>query len=64
MEHFRSLLYKFVFTTAILWLTLGFLYGVSFTDILTISALLSIGAYLIGDLFILPFFWKHSGHTG
>jgi len=44
MEHFRSLLYKFVFTTAILWLTLGFLYGVSFTDILTISALLSIGA--------------------
>lgn len=56
MEHFRSLLYKFVFTTAILWLTLGFLYGVSFTDILTISALLSIGAYLIGDLFILPFF--------
>lgn len=56
MKHFRSLLYKFFLTTAVLLITLGFLYGVSFGDILTISALLTIGAYLIGDLFILPFF--------
>lgn len=55
MKHFRALLYKFILTTAILFITLGFLYGVSFGDILTISALLTIGAYLIGDLFVLPY---------
>src|SRR5690606_31237133 len=54
MRHVRAILYKFILTTAILLFTLGFLYGVSLADILTISALLTLGAYMIGDLLLLP----------
>ncbi|WP_050632314.1 YndM family protein [Bacillus andreraoultii] len=54
MKHLRSLLIKFVLVLAVLSIVLGFLYGVSFGDILTISLLLTMGAYLLGDMFILP----------
>ena len=54
MRHVRAILYKFILTTAILLFTLGFLYGVSLADILTISALLTLGAYMISDLLLLP----------
>ncbi|KKB34061.1 YndM family protein [Bacillus thermotolerans] len=54
MEHARALLIKFVMVTAAVWLVLGLFYGADFGEILTISILLTIAAYLIGDLFILP----------
>jgi len=56
MEHLRSLVIKFVMTTAMLAVVFGFLYGVSFGDILTISFILTIVSYLIGDMLILPRF--------
>lgn len=56
MEHLRSLVIKFVMMTAMLAVVFGFLYGVSFGDILTISFILTITAYLVGDLLILPRF--------
>lgn len=54
MKHLRSLLIKFVLILAMTSVVFGFLYGVSFGDILTISLLLTMGAYLLGDMFILP----------
>ncbi|WP_163527390.1 YndM family protein [Halobacillus ihumii] len=54
MKHIKALLIKFVMVTAVLWIVLGGFYDVSFGDILTTSVLLTVGAYLIGDLFILP----------
>ena len=56
MKHTRALLIKFVMITVVLLVTLGFLYGVDFGDILTISLILTIAAYLIGDMVILPQF--------
>lgn len=56
MRHFRAILYKFVMFTIVLSIILGFIYGVDFGDILTISALMTLAAYIIGDLFILPRF--------
>ncbi|MCU9613573.1 YndM family protein [Caldibacillus lycopersici] len=54
MKHLRALLYKFVMILAVLSIILGFVYGVSFGEILTISLILTIAAYVIGDLFVLP----------
>ncbi len=59
MEHLRAILIKFVLVTAMLSIVLGFLYGVSFGDILTISIVLTIAAYLLGDMLVLP----RSGNT-
>lgn len=54
MEHAKALLIKFVMCTAAVWVILGLFYGVDFGEILTISILLTIASYIIGDLFILP----------
>ncbi|WP_408009828.1 YndM family protein [Pseudalkalibacillus sp. A8] len=56
MKHIRALLVKFVMVTAVLWVVLGLFYGVNFGDIFAISLFLTIAAYLIGDLVILPRF--------
>ncbi|KAB7707217.1 DUF2512 family protein [Bacillus aerolatus] len=56
MEHTKALLIKFVMCTAAVWVILGLFYGVDFGEVLTISILLTIAAYIIGDLFILPRF--------
>lgn len=42
--------------TAVLYLILGLFYGVSFGDILWTSVALTLAAYLIGDLIVLPAF--------
>lgn len=54
MKHIRALIIKFILITAVLLVTLGFLYGVDFGEILTISVILTITAYLIGDMVFLP----------
>ncbi len=56
MKHIRALLVKFVMVTAVLWIVLGLFYGVNFGDIFAISLFLTIAAYIIGDLVILPRF--------
>ncbi|WP_062356818.1 YndM family protein [Bacillus kwashiorkori] len=56
MKHIRSLIYKFLLLTLVLLFILGFVYGVSIGDILAISFILTIAAYVLGDLSILPRF--------
>lgn len=56
MKHLVALLVKFLMITAVLAIILGFVYGVDFGDILAISFWLTLAAYLIGDLFVLPRF--------
>lgn len=54
MRHVRALAIKFVMVMVMLFLVLGLFYGVNFGDIFWTSVILTVGAYLIGDLFILP----------
>ncbi|WP_257348758.1 YndM family protein [Pseudalkalibacillus decolorationis] len=54
MKHIKALLIKFVMITLVLFIVLGLGYEVSFADILALSTILTVAAYLIGDLFILP----------
>lgn len=56
MKNFRALLIKFIMTAAVLLITLGLLYGVGFGDILTISLVLTIASYFLGDMLVLPQF--------
>jgi hypothetical protein len=56
MKHVKALIIKFLMITIMLFLVLGLFYGVDFGDIITISIVLTVGAYIIGDLFILPRF--------
>ncbi|MDC3423283.1 YndM family protein [Aquibacillus sp. 3ASR75-11] len=54
MEHVKALTIKFVMITAMLAIVLGLFYGVGFGDIVAIGLILTIAAYLIGDLLTLP----------
>lgn len=44
---------KFVLTTAVLWVVLGFFFDVNFTDIFMTSVVITVVGF-IGDLFVLP----------
>lgn len=52
MEHAKALLIKFVMVTAVLWIVLTVAFGVSFTDTLLVSLVLTLAAYVLGDLLI------------
>lgn len=54
MEHVSALLIKFIMTAFVLGITLGLIGGASFSQVLITSAIVSIVAYIIGDLAILP----------
>lgn len=54
MKYITSLLIKFVIMTAVLWLILGGVFGVSFGDMLITSILLTGVSFIIGDLYVLP----------
>lgn len=54
MEHTKALLIKFVAVTAAVWIIMGVFFGIDFGEILTISILVTIASYIIGDLFVLP----------
>lgn len=62
MEHVKAILIKLIMCTAVLAIVLGGLYDVSFTNILLIGALLTGVSYVVGDLFVLPWFenWSAS----
>jgi hypothetical protein len=49
----KSLLIKFIMTLVVLWIVLGWIYGVSFTDVLITSVVLT-GVGYIADVYILP----------
>lgn len=51
--HMRSFLIKWIMILAVLWVVLGWFYGVSFTDILLTSVILTAVAY-VADVYILP----------
>lgn len=53
MKHGTPLLIKFIFVSAILYLTLGFIYQVSAPNILLTSIVVTILGYL-GDLYMMP----------
>lgn len=50
MEHAKALLIKFVMMTAVLWIVLTVAFGVSFADTLLVSLVLTLAAYVLGDL--------------
>ncbi|WP_018924348.1 YndM family protein [Salsuginibacillus kocurii] len=54
MNHFLSLLIKLVAIFGVFLLVLGLGYGVSMQNIVLFTLILGIGAYLIGDMLILP----------
>jgi hypothetical protein len=54
MKHVSQILIKFVMVTIMLSLFLLYLTNLTFANILAISAVVTIAAYLIGDLGILP----------
>lgn len=54
MEHVRAIVIKFFVSLALLYVILGLMYDMSFTNVLLISLVLSIASYVIGDLFLLP----------
>ncbi|BDH63373.1 membrane protein [Lysinibacillus sp. PLM2] len=53
MRYTKAFFIKLVMTVAVLWVVLGLFFNVSFGDILIISALLTVIAF-VGDIFILP----------
>lgn len=54
MKHFTALLIKFVMVTLILEIILNMLTELTLTEILYISVAVTVLAYIIGDLLILP----------
>ncbi|WP_219375674.1 YndM family protein [Bacillus mycoides] len=54
MKHIVALLIKYTAISAVLLMILGIFQGISIPRVLFISLLITGGAYLIGDLFILP----------
>jgi len=56
MEHVKSLLIKFVMCLAVVWIILGGFYNVTFGHVLTLSIILTVVSYVLGDLYLLPRF--------
>jgi hypothetical protein len=54
MKHLRAIAIKFIASLAILYIILGAMYDMSFTNVFLISLVLGIASYIIGDLFLLP----------
>ena len=54
IKHFRALAVKFLASLVILYVILGLMYDMSFTNVFLISLVLGLASYVIGDLFLLP----------
>lgn len=54
MKHMRAILYKFLIIVVALEIVLGLLTNLSFAQILTISLTVTLLAYILGDVMILP----------
>ncbi|UCZ51509.1 YndM family protein [Bacillus shivajii] len=54
MKHFNILLFKFIVSLAVFWISLGLFFGGTFVEIISFSLLVTVISYFIGDLMILP----------
>jgi hypothetical protein len=54
MKHLRALAVKFLASLVVLFVILGLMYDMSFTNVFLISLVLGLASYVIGDLFLLP----------
>ena len=54
MKHVTAIIIKFIMVAVVLEIVLGLLTNLTFTDIIYVSAAVTILAYIIGDLLILP----------
>ncbi|WP_085992265.1 YndM family protein [Oceanobacillus senegalensis] len=54
MKHVKALLIKFIGSLALLYIILGVMYEMTFGEVLILSAVLGVVAYVIGDMLILP----------
>lgn len=54
MKYIPTLLVKFIIITAVLWTILGFMFEVSFANVLITSIVLTGASFIIGDLYVLP----------
>ena len=52
MKHMKNLAIKFISILAVLFIILGIFYDMSFGNVLSISVVLTLASYLIGDLLI------------
>lgn len=53
-KHVKAFLIKFIVSFALLYIILGLMYEMTFGEVLLLSAVLGIAAYVIGDILILP----------
>ncbi|PAD20844.1 YndM family protein [Terribacillus saccharophilus] len=53
MKHVKALLIKFIMILAVLWIVFTLMFDTEFSDTLLMSVVLTIAAYVIGDLLIL-----------
>ncbi|GAB2559131.1 YndM family protein [Gracilibacillus alcaliphilus] len=53
MKHVKALLIKFIASLVLLYIILGLMYELTFAEVLLLSAILGVAAYLIGDMLIL-----------
>lgn len=54
MKHLKAIAIKFVSSLVLLSIILGLFFDMAFSNILLISLVLGVAAYIIGDLLILP----------
>lgn len=54
MNHVKAFAIKFISSFVLLYIILGMFYEMSFGDVFLISLVLSVAAYIIGDLVVLP----------
>ncbi|MFS0560467.1 YndM family protein [Terribacillus sp. 179-K 1B1 HS] len=53
MKHVKALVIKFIMILAVLWIVFTLMFNTEFSDTLLMSVVLTIAAYVIGDLLIL-----------
>lgn len=54
LKHIRALAVKFLASMVLLYVILGLMYDMSFSNVFLISLVLGLASYVIGDLFLLP----------
>ncbi|MGM0846593.1 MAG: YndM family protein [Bacillota bacterium] len=52
MEHLKAIVIKFVMIAVVLGIILTGIYGVPVSDMLIVSVILTLGAYVLGDLMV------------
>lgn len=54
MKHFKAIAIKFIASLIVLYIILGLIFNMSFTNVFFISLVLAVVSYLVGDIGILP----------